>query len=179
MKHTLIIGTSLSETSKSQVLARKLEARMREKDYSCERIDLREVDLPFVGRSDAWGSVFAEELGNAVKRSSHIVFATPIYCYDVNAAAKTVIELVGRSFTKKVVGFVCSAGGNSSYMAVMGMANHLMLDFRSVIVPRFLYVTSGDWDEEGNLSESIEERMDRLIADMAEIQVLEDKEPSA
>ena len=86
---------------------------------------------------------------------------------------------MGRSFTKKVVGFVCSAGGNSSYMSVMGMANHLMLDFRSVIVPRFLYVTSGDWDEEGNLSESIEERMDRLIADMAEILVLQDKEPSA
>ena len=30
-----------------------------------------------------------------------MIFAVPIYCYDVNAAAKNVIELIGRAFTKK------------------------------------------------------------------------------
>jgi FMN reductase len=171
MKQTLIIGTSLNETSKSQILARTFEAKLREKNFSCERIDLRTVDLPFAGRSDSWNSVFVEDLANAVKKSSHIVFATPIYCYDVNAAAKTVIELVGRSFTKKVVSFICTAGGNSSYMSVMGLANHLMLDFRSVIVPRFLYVSSSDWDESGQPVKEIAERMDLMIDDMAEIQI--------
>ena len=176
MKQTLIIGTSLNETSKSQILAQKFEVRLREQDFSCQRIDLRSVDLPFAGRNDSWSSVFVEDLAESVKRSSHIVFATPIYCYDVNAAAKTVIELAGKAFTKKVVSFICSAGGNSSYMSVMGLANHLMLDFRSVIVPRFLYVTSSDWDAEGNPSTEIERRMDVLIQDMAGIQVVQDPE---
>jgi FMN reductase len=56
-------------------------------------------------------------------------------------------------------------------MSVMGLANHLMLDFRSVIVPRFLYVSSSDWDESGQPVKEIAERMDLMIDDMAEIQI--------
>ena len=46
--------------------------------------------------------------------------------------------MAGRAFTGKPVGFVCAAGGRSSYMAVLGLANSLMLDFRCLIVPRFV-----------------------------------------
>jgi hypothetical protein len=45
-----------------------------------------------------------------------------------------------------------------------------------VIVPRFLYVTSSDWDADGNPSAPILERMDLLIEDMAGIQVAQDAE---
>ena len=34
-----------------------------------------------------------------------------------------------------------AAGGDSSYMSIMALANSLMLDFRCVIVPRFVYAT--------------------------------------
>jgi FMN reductase len=37
----------------------------------------------------------------------------------------------------KVVGFLCAAGGKSSYMSVMRLANSLMLDFRCLIIPHF------------------------------------------
>ena len=40
-----------------------------------------------------------------------------------------------------VVGFLCAAGGLGSYMSIMSLANSLMLDFRTVIVPRFVYAT--------------------------------------
>jgi FMN reductase len=173
MKHVTIIGTSLNGESKSQFLAEKFEAQLLKAGFSCERIDLRSLTLPFAGTAEGWGSPDAEKLKASVEKSSHIVFAVPIYCYDVNSAAKNVIELIGRAFTKKVVSFICSAGGTSSYMSVMGFANHLMLDFRSVIVPRFLYVEDSSWDDELVLKPEIEERMDLLLDDMNAIQVVE------
>ncbi|MES1168133.1 MAG: NAD(P)H-dependent oxidoreductase, partial [Oleiharenicola lentus] len=66
---------------------------------------------------------------------------TPIYNYDGNAALKNLIELTGRAWENKVVGFLCAAGGVASYMSIMPLANSLMLDFRCVVVPRFVYAT--------------------------------------
>ena len=173
MKHVTIIGTSLNGESKSQLLAEKFETQLLNAGVSCERIDLRSLTLPFSGSAESWSSSDASNLKASVERSSHVVFAVPIYCYDVNSAAKNVIELIGRAFTKKVVSFICSAGGTSSYMSVMGFANHLMLDFRSVIVPRFVYVEESGWNEGSVLKPEMEERMDLLLDDMKEIQVVE------
>jgi FMN reductase len=173
MKHVTIIGTSLNEESKSQLLAETFETHLLEAGYSCERIDLRLLALPFSGSGESWGSSNASNLKASVDRSSHVVFAVPIYCYDVNSAAKNVIELIGQAFTRKVVSFICSAGGSSSYMSVMGFANHLMLDFRSVVVPRFIYVDDSGWDEGLILKPEIEDRMNLLLDDMREIQVVE------
>jgi len=171
MKHVTIIATSLDEESKSQILAEFFEEHLQQEEISCERIDLREMILPVAGPTQSWKSPDAQQLKKAVERASHIVFAVPIYCYDVNAAAKNVIELIGRAFAQKVVSFICSAGGNNSYMSVMGFANHLMLDFRSVIVPRFLYVNTKNWEDTNALSPEISKRMKLLLDDMQAIQV--------
>jgi FMN reductase len=176
MKHVTIIATSLDEESKSQMLAKTFEDRLNSERVSCERIDLRTLDLPFAGSSKSWDSNDVKRVKRGVERASHIVFSVPIYCYDVNAAAKNVIELVGRAFTKKVVGFICSAGGRSSYMSVMAFANHLMLDFRSLIVPRFLYVDDRGWADQATLKPEIENRMQVLVDDLREIQVTVEKE---
>lgn len=172
MQKVTIIATSLNADSKSQQLAQKFKGILEASGVSVDLFDLREMNIPFSGTAEGWSSppdVVA--LQKAVEASSHIIFAVPIYCYDVNSAAKNIIELIGRSFTKKIVGFICSAGGGGSYMSVMGFANHLMLDFRSVIVPRFLYVPSSEWNEDGSLNPEIEQRLTQLQTDMAEISV--------
>ncbi len=86
----------------------------------------------------------------------------PIYNYDVNAAAKNLIELTGRAWTNKVVAFLCAAGGQGSYMSVMPLANSLMLDFRCVIVPRFVYATGEHFDDDGRIDDSITRRTHEL-----------------
>jgi NAD(P)H-dependent FMN reductase len=48
----------------------------------------------------------------------------------------------------KIVGFLCAAGGEASYMSVMAYANSLMLDFRCVIIPRVVFATSEAFDGE-------------------------------
>lgn len=171
MENVVVISTSLNPKSKSQVLAQKFVASLRERGVTVTPIDLRELDLPLAGSPGCWEHPHLAQLTSALEAATHVVFAVPIYCYDVNAAAKNVIELVGRAFTGKVVAFICSAGGQGSFMAVMGLANHLMLDFRAVIVPRFLYAARADWSDEGGLDPEIEGRLQLLYEDMARITV--------
>ncbi len=171
MQNVTIIATSLNPKSKSQILARQMESHLIADGVPCQLFDLRELNIEMCGSNASWGNADIAKIAESVKQASHIVFAVPIYCYDVNSAAKNIIELTGRSFTNKVISFLCAAGGGGSYMSVMSFANHLMLDFRSVIVPRFLYTHDGDWSEEGTLNDSVQERFELLIHDMRMIQV--------
>ncbi len=87
----------------------------------------------------------------------------PIYNYGINAAAKNVVELTGRdAWTGKVVGFVCAAGGHGSFMSVMPLANSLMLDFRCIIVPRFVYATKAAVQDGKVVSDEIRKRISQL-----------------
>lgn len=171
MQNVTIIATSLNPKSKSQILARQMESHLIADGVECQLFDLRELNIEMCGSNESWGNADITKIAESVKQASHVVFAVPIYCYDVNSAAKNIIELTGRSFTNKVISFLCSAGGGGSYMSVMSFANHMMLDFRSVIVPRFLYTQDGDWTEEGTLNDSVQERFELLIQDMRMIQV--------
>src|SRR5438067_40946 len=77
-----------------------------------------------------------------------------------------IVELTGSAWEDKVVAFLCAAGGMSSYMSVMAFANSLMLDFRSVIVPRFVYAT-GDAFNDGKLTDSkVQKRIEQVVAEL-------------
>ncbi len=171
MKNVAIIATSLNPESKSQILAAKLAAHLEAQGVGVETVDLRQHDLPLTGTPGCWEHPNVAHVKGVVGRASHIVMAVPIYCYDVNAAAKNLVEMMGHSFDEKVVGFMCAAGGQGSYMSVMGLANHLMLDFRSVIVPRFFYVSGADWSEDGVLNPELESRFGLLYEDLKRISV--------
>jgi len=109
--HTTIIATSLNEESKSQLLARRFRDLLIEKgNEDTTFLDLRDLPLPLSGASNSWEDPNVSIVSKSVQASSHIVFSVPVYCYDVNAVVKNVIELAGRSFASKVVGFICSAG---------------------------------------------------------------------
>lgn len=97
-----------------------------------------------------------------IRAARVIILATPVYNFDANAAAKNLLELTGKCWENKVVGFLCAAGGKSSYMSVMSLANSLMLDFRCVIIPRFVYATGEDFAEDDRLVPEIQERINQL-----------------
>ena len=171
MTRITILATSLRDNSNSQKLARIFKELAQNQSLETELIDLRELNLPLAGTPGCWEEQTINKLKEAIEGASHIIFAVPIYCYDVNAAAKNIIELVGKSFTQKIVGFICAAGGSNSYMSVMGMANHLMLDFRSIIVPRFVYTDYSSWEETGELKTDIHERLKCLLRDLQQSKV--------
>src|SRR5438132_5292453 len=92
--------------------------------------------------------------------------AAPVYNYDVAAAAKNMIELTGSAWEDKVVGFLCAAGGTASYMSVMAYANSLMLDFRCVIIPCFVFATSEAFDRENITDKKITERVEKVANEL-------------
>ena len=94
-----------------------------------------------------------------------VIIATPVYNYDANAAAKNLVELTGRAWTGKVVGFICAAGGTSSYMSVLGLANSLMLDFRCHIVPRVVYAPEAEAEDAEFGEAAIAKRIEALAAE--------------
>jgi FMN reductase len=161
----LIIASSLNPDSRSQILAREIQKRLSILKVETDFIDLRNSPLPLAGSDESWSNSNVRIFKEQTQKATHILFAVPVYNYDVNAAAKNFVELIGSDgFEDKTVGFVCSAGGKSSYMSVMSFANSLMLDFRCWIVPRFIYVDH-DFDLE-KLDAKLDERINGLISDM-------------
>jgi FMN reductase len=138
--NVLLLGCSLNPGSNSQILARDAAEALRSLGATAEVIDLRERPLPVCNGETTDPN--AQAITAAVRAADAIVFAVPIYNYDVNAAAKNVVEHVGSALEGKLIAFMCTAGGSASYMSIMSLANSLMLDFHCLIVPRFVYSTS-------------------------------------
>lgn len=138
--NVLVISTSLNPGSNSRVLARAAFDQLKKQaDVEIEWLDLQEIQLPQCDGDAAYGHPNVEKVTAQVKRADAILMAVPIYNYSVSGAAKNLIELTGQAWNDKLVGFLCAAGGRASYMAVMGIAQSLMLDFRCLIIPRFVY----------------------------------------
>ena len=165
--HVLIVATSLSGKSRSQRLARLAEGKLRAAGVAHTFLDLRQHPLPFAGGAAGWSDPAVGVARGFTVAATHVLFAVPVYNYDVNAVAKNYVELMGAdALGGKTVGFLVSAGGQGSYMSVLGFANSLMLDFRCWIVPRFLYVAK-DWEGE-SLPGELDERLDGLLKALVE-----------
>ena len=130
-----------------------------------EFIDLRDEALPFCDADQCYSSESASAMKAKIDQAQGILLATPIYNYNIGSSAKNLIELTGAAWTGKVAGFICAAGGRSSYMTVMGIANSLMLDFRTWIVPRFVYVTGEHFEGDDLTDEDVRMRVVRLLDD--------------
>ena len=142
-------------------------ARLQKAKVDCEWLDISEMGLPLCDADACYTQPAAQNLSKAVEKADGILIATPVYNYDVSAAAKNMVELTGSAWEDKVVGFLCAAGGMNSYMSVMAFANSLMLDFRVVIIPRFVYATGrafeGDQLKDDKVGERIAEVAGELI----------------
>ena len=131
-------------------------------DVEREFIDLRDYDLPMCDGGACYGDAMVIKLQKIIKEADCVLVGIPVYNYACSASFKNLIELTGRAWEEKIVGFVCAAGGHSSYMSVMSVANSLMLDFRCVVIPRFVY-TEGSSFAEGKLTDTkIKERLSEL-----------------
>lgn len=137
----VVLSSSLRTDSHSRLLALEAGRALAAAGMPAEFVDLRDFSLPFCDGEAAYAHAETKRLADRLRAADGLIVATPVYNYDANAALKNAIELTGDAWEDKVVGFLCAAGGMASYMSVMALANSLMLDFRSVIVPRFVYAT--------------------------------------
>ncbi len=160
----LVISSSLNLDSSTLHLARHVLASLERQGHPAALLDLAGREMPWCDGFRCYESAHAQDLAAIVRAASAIIICTPIYNFSVNAALKNFIELTDQAWNDKVVGFACSAGGPSSYMAIMSAANWLMLDFRCVIVPRFVYATRQAFTERVLTDEEVARRLDELAA---------------
>src|SRR3954468_14265853 len=163
----LVISTSGNPDSNSRRMGRIALAELEKAKVDCEWLDISELGLPLCDADACYTQPSAQKVSKAIKAADGILLATPVYNYDVSAAAKNLVELTGKGWEEKVVGFLCAAGGMSSYMSVMAFASSLMLDFRTVVIPRFVYATGrafeGDELKDKEVAERVNELADELV----------------
>ena len=160
----LIISCSLNKNSKSRLMA-KYAYDLYCKDSNF--IDLAELEIPFCDGDTCYNEPIVDKLKESISNAKSIIIASPVYNYDLNAAAKNLMELTGRAWTNKIVGFILAAGGKGSYMSALPFMNSLMLDFRCLIIPRFVYAEGSLFDEmemKNELKERLEELVDTSIS---------------
>ena len=159
----IVISSSLNSNSKSALLARQAYNLLKQKDEQAEWLDLREIELPQCDGDKAYAHPNVAVVGERLRKASCILLAVAIYNFDCGSSAKNLVELTGRAWEDKAVGFICAAGGRSSYMSIMGMANSLMLDFRSLIIPRFVYAEGSAFQGGNIVDQEIENRISQLV----------------
>jgi FMN reductase len=166
MPKYLVVSTSGNPHSNSRRMGRLAFAHLEKARVDCVWLDISELGLPLCDADKCYTQPSAQKVSKAVEAADGILIATPVYNYDVSAAAKNFVELTGSAWEEKVVGFLCAAGGMNSYMSVMAFANSLMLDFRSVIIPRFVYATGRAFEDEELKDAKVGERIAELAAEL-------------
>ena len=161
----LVLSGSLNPGSRSRILAGACRERLESADREVTWFDLADRPLPFCDGAAAYGHPTVVELGEFIETADAIVIASPVYNFDVNAALKNAVELTGKKWTGKVVALMLAAGGAGSYMSGMGLANSLMLDFRCLIVPRFVYATGESFEGDQLADEDIQSRVELLVSE--------------
>lgn len=160
----VIISCSLNPRSRSRVLAHMAAEQIRQRGEKTTFIDLRDHSLPFCDGAPASSPPAVSHLAEAIANADAVLMGLPVYNYGVNAAAKNLIELTGAAWEDRIVGFLCAAGGRSSYMAPMSFANSLMLDYHCLILPRIVHAAGDQMDQTGRiLDPEIENRVDALV----------------
>jgi FMN reductase len=139
---------------------------LHKRGEDCQWIDINGLDLPLCDADKCYLNPEARKLKKTIDTADGMIVAAPVYNYDVSAAAKNMIELTGDAWEDKIVGFLCAAGGMSSYMSVMAYANSLMLDFRTVIIPRFVYATGDAFSGEELTDKKVEKRVEQVADEL-------------
>lgn len=160
----LVISCSLNPNSRSRILARSAHARLLQAGVDADFVDLQDHALPFCDGDSCYDDPAVQDITRRIQDADGILLASPIYNYDLNAVAKNLLELSGSAWSEKVVGFLCAAGGRTSFMATMPFSNSLMLDFRCTVIPRFVYATDAAFRGDDITDEATQERLDDVVA---------------
>lgn len=146
-----IVNANLSPGGKPGHLAETLASLFSADGHEARLVSLCDCGLPACDGAACYGDERTIALTAELAEAEAIALVAPIYNFDLNAAAKNLIELTGSSWKGKAVGLVCTAGADRSYLAPLGFMNSLSIDYRCLVSPRFVYATRGDFAPDNTL----------------------------
>lgn len=154
---TLIISSSLSPESRSFILCTKTYEKLIEKGIEVEMIDAREMDLiPCHKRS----SESMNLLTRKVELADNIIIGMGVHCYSINDGLKIILDNCFAKATGKFFGIICAAGGERSYLSTQHLTQICMNEWRMIQLPRIIYATGKDFEENNIKNKDLLERID-------------------
>ena len=167
---TIIFSTTHHKSSKTDVIAAYLEKNLLNQGCEADYIHIGDLSLPQCDGYNCYKNQAVIDLQKKVEQAHSFIICSPIYNYDLNAIAKNLIELCGQGFKDKVIGLAVNAGGQNSFMAPLSFINSLLIDFRCIILPRYVYVTNTAFDTNNTIVDTtIKERLDALATSITSI----------
>ena len=165
----LITSTNLRPGSRTLTVALGAADAAVRHGFEPEVLDLAGVALPPCDGATCYQDPTVIEVTAKVAAAAAVWFCSPVYNYQLNSAAKQFVELTNSAWEDKIVACVANAGGKSSFMAWLSLANCLLVDHHCHLVPRHVYLTPENFQEDGLPDADCLQRMDDLAAQTARL----------
>lgn len=156
----LILSTSLSPQSHSRILCKYAYKMAQERGLDAGFVDLQDHRVLPYGMEGCKG---LDAIGREMQNAGAFLIGYPLYNFNMSATLKAVLERFGEHFEGKVTGLMVAAGGRNGYMSVMSVATTLMLDFRTWVVPRFVFASRDEFEGEKIANSDVRTRVEQLL----------------
>ena len=152
-----MLSGSVSENSRSFLLCKAVEKKLIAKGNTITFVDARKIPMYPVHRriTDEM-----QQLAEQVKQADSIIIGMGVHCYSVNDALKVLLDACFSAATGKFFGIVCAAGGERSYLSTMHLTQICMNEWRMIQLPRIVYATKKDFEEDIITSAEVLERIE-------------------
>ena len=170
----LVVSSSLNPESRSERIARRYSEALVTREVASTFVTLKDYDLPGFDNPSELPSD-CESLHRMVLDAEAVVLAGPIYNWGCSAELKRFVEFVGTippdgsrrgAFFDKILTFISSAGLPHSYMGFAPTMASMILDFKCIINPYYIYVHNQHWNADrinDDTSRRIERSADVLV----------------
>ncbi len=153
---TLILSSSLSENSRSYLLCKAVKEELIAKGDNITFVNAMNIPMQPVHRGV---TPEMETLAKQVDEADNIIIGMGVHCYSVNDSLKILLDACFGKATGKFFGILCAAGGERSYLSTMQLTQICMNEWRMMQLPRIVYATGKDFQEDIIISSEVLERI--------------------
>ena len=163
---TVIISSSLSKNSKSFILCNEVNQKLKTLGFSSEVVDARSISLNAYHLTP---SKELDNLSNKISKADNLIIAMGVHNFSINDSLKIILDTCFKNVEGKFFGILCAAGGEKSYLSTMHLTQICMNEWRMIQLPRIIYATKKDFENNKLTSKNIEERIDVFCNEFIEI----------
>ena len=163
---TVIISSSLSKNSKSFILCNEVNQKLKDLGFRSEVIDARSISL------NAYHLIQSKELddlSNKISKADNLIIAMGVHNFSINDSLKIILDTCFKNVEGKFFGILCAAGGEKSYLSTMHLTQICMNEWQMIQLPRIIYATKRDFENNELTSKDIKERIDVFCNEFIEI----------
>ena len=164
--NTLILSSSISESSRSFLLCKAVEQKLIRKGDTITFVDAREIPMHPTHRGT---TNQMQKLAEQVKQADNIIIGMGVHCYSVNDALKILLDACFSDASGKFFGILCAAGGERSYLSTMHLTQICMNEWRMIQLPRIVYATKKDFTKNIITSTEVLERIESFCEEFHSI----------